>query len=89
MKRDIQEELLHATWIATVACCTALHDIGLDAEEIAEEMPYCMKQLGDAIVGRWYGTDNGIKCPMFPGDAIKLGQDKAERVSAARAGVTA
>jgi hypothetical protein len=78
---------MHATWLATAACCTSLHDIGFDAEEIAEEMPDAMKALASTIIERWYGNASGIKLPMFPGDAIKLGQDYAERLAASRAGV--
>lgn len=89
MQRDIHDQLMHATWLAATACCTALHDIGFDAEEIAEAMPDAMKRLGDAVIGRWYGTGNGIKYPLFPGDSIKAGQDYAERLAAQRAGVQA
>ena len=85
-RKDVQDRLMHATWLATTACCTALHDTGFDAEEIAEVMPDAMKRLGDMIVGRWYGTGNGITYPMFPGDAIKAGQDYAERLAASRTG---
>lgn len=83
-RKGVHERLMETTWLATVACCTALHDIGLDAEEIAEEMPHCMKQLADAIIERRYGGEQ--RYVVLAGDAIKLGQDKAERVAAIRAG---
>lgn len=87
-RNDIHDRLLHATWLATTACCTAMHDVGFCAEEIADEMPRAMKRLGDGIVHRWY-RDDGSRCPVLPGDAIKLGQDYAERLAASRAGVQA
>lgn len=84
-KRDVHERLMQATWQATTACCTALHDIGLDTEEIAEVMPDAMKALADDIIQHWYGDDE--RHPVLAGDAIKLGQDYAERLAAQRAGV--
>jgi len=70
------DESMQRIWLATVACCTALHDIGFDAEEIAEEMPRAMSQLGKEVLARY----------AFPGDSIKLGQDYAETLAATRAG---
>ena len=78
MKR---ERLMETTWLATVACCTALHDIGFDAEDIAAEMPDAMKKLADDIIQHWL--------PCSTEDAIKAGQDHAERLAAKRSGVTA
>ena len=89
MRRDIHDYLMHTTWLATTACCTALHGIGFDAEEIAEAMPDAMKHLGDRIVADCYPVFPGPMRPMFPGDAIKAGQDYAERLAASRAGVQA
>lgn len=84
-RKDIHDRLMHATWLATAACCTSLHDIGFDAEEIAEVMPDAMKHLGDEIVQRWYGDDE--RRPVLAGDAIRFGQEHAERLAASRAGV--
>ena len=90
MKRnDSSERIMHSTWLATTACCTALHDIGLDTEEIAEVMPDVMKALGDKIVSRCFPIFPGPMLRMFPGDAIKIGQEHAERLAALRAGVQA
>jgi hypothetical protein len=90
MKRnDSSERLMHLTWLATTAYCTALHDIGFDAEEIAEVMPDAMKALGDEIVRRCFPIFPGPMLRMLPGDAIKAGQDYAERLAASRAGVQA
>ncbi len=76
MKRnDVHERLMHATWLATTACCTALHDIGFDTEEIAELMPDAMKGMADDIVQAWYFNDKPT--PVLDGDAIKFGQDFA------------
>lgn len=88
MKRsDSHERLMHLTWLATTACCTSLHDIGFDAEEIADVMPDAMKFLGDEIVGRCFPIFPGPMLRMLPGDAIKVGQEYAERLAASRAGV--
>lgn len=76
MRRDIHDQLMHATWLATTACCTALHDIGFDTEEIAEVMPDAMKALADAIIEKRYDRN-----------AIRFGQEHAERLAAERAGV--
>lgn len=84
-RKDIHDRLMHATWLATTACCTALHDIGFDTEEIAEVMPDAMKHLGDEIVQQWYDGDE--RRPVLAGDAIKKGQEHAERLAAERAGV--
>lgn len=81
---DIHERILHATWLATTACSTALHDIGFDTEEIAEAMPTAMKRLADDIIQQWYG--DASPRPVLAGDAIKAGQDYAERLAALRAG---
>ena len=86
-RKDVHERLMETTWLATVACCTALHDIGFDAEEIAAEMPDAMKVLADDIIQQWYGDETPQ--PVLAGDAIKAGQDYAERLAAKRAGVTA
>lgn len=86
MRRDIHEEIMHATWLATTACCTALHDIGFDTEEIAEEMPEAMSKLANGLIERRYGA---LLRSLLPGDAIKAGQDYAERLAAKRVGVTA
>lgn len=83
-RKDIHERLMHATWLATTACCTALHDIGFDAEEIAEVMPDAMKALADDIIQLWYGDE--LPKPVLAGDAIKAGQEHAERLAASRAG---
>lgn len=90
-RRDIHDQLMHTTWLATTVCCTALHDIGFDAEEIAEAMPDAMKAPADAIIEKRYGG-SGLpwpysRPPVLPGDAIKAGQDYAERLAASRAGV--
>lgn len=82
-RKDIHNRLMHATWLATTACCTALHDIGFDTEEIAEVMPDAMKHLGDEIVQQWYGDDE--RRPVLAGDAIKRGQEHAERLAENRA----
>jgi hypothetical protein len=86
-RKDVHERIMHTTWLATVACCTALHDIGFDAEDIAEAMPDAMKVLADDIIQHWYGDETPQ--PMLDGDAIKAGQDHAEWLAAKRAGVTA
>lgn len=84
-RKDIHDQLMHATWLATTTCCTALHDIGFDAEEIAEVIPGAMKRLADDIINEWYG---GVASrPVLDGNAIKAGQDYAERLAASRAGV--
>jgi hypothetical protein len=92
MKRnDIHDRLTHATWLAATACCTALHDIGFTTEEIAGLMPSTMTALGDAIVDQRYGDGNSpwpySYDSILDGDAIKVGQDHAERLAASRAGV--
>ena len=92
MKRnDSHERLMHATWLATTACCTALHDIGFSTEEIADVMPDAMKALADTIVDQRYGDGNSpwpySYDSILAGDAIKAGQDYAERLAASRAGV--
>lgn len=84
-RKDIHDELLDLTWMAAVACCTALHDAGFDTEEIASEMPQAMKSLAEDIIERRYGGDEPM--PVLPGDAIKDGQEYAERLAASRAGV--
>lgn len=93
-RKDIHDRLMHATWLATTACCTALHDIGFDAEEIAEAMPDAMKHLGDEIVEQCYLGSQADSLRfiariegMLAGDAIRFGQDYAERLAASRAGV--
>jgi hypothetical protein len=90
-RKDIHDRLMDVTWLVTTACCTALHDIGFDAEEIAEVMPEAMKALADAIIEQRYGG-SGLPWPytrpsLLPGDAIKAGQDYAERLAASRAAV--
>ena len=97
MKRnDSSERIMHSTWLATTACCTALHDIGFDTEEIAEVMPEAMKALGDEIIEKCYiGRQvDSIRFVeriefMLAGDAIRFGQEHAERLAASRAGVQA
>lgn len=84
-RKDIHDRLMHATWLATTACCTVLHDVEFDAEEIAEVMPVAMKALADGIIQQWYGDE--VPRPVLDGDAIKCGQDYAERIAASRAGV--
>jgi hypothetical protein len=84
-RKDIHDRLMHSTWLATTACCTALHDIGFDAEEIAEVMPEAMRALADNIIERRYG--DGVPSPVFVGDALAIGQKHAERLAASRAGV--
>jgi hypothetical protein len=78
---------MYSTWLATTACCTALHDIGFDTEEIAEVMPSVMKHLGNAVVARCYPVFPGPMLKMFSGDAITMGQEYAEQLAASRAGV--
>lgn len=89
-RKDIHDRLMHATWLATTACCTALHDIGFDTEEIAEVMPDAMKALADAIIEKRYdrnAMENLRPQEILPGDAIRFGQEHAERLAASRAGV--
>lgn len=93
-KNDTNEMLMHATWLATTACCTALHDIGFDTEEIAEVMPDAMKHLGDEIIEKCYIGKQVDSLRflervefMLAGDAIRFGQEHAERLAASRAGV--
>lgn len=80
-------EIMETIWEATVACCTALHDVGFGTEEIALSMPQAQKELGNAITRYCLGGSDGRYRVLLPGDAIKLGQDYAERLAASRAGV--
>lgn len=83
--RHNHDELMEAIWEATVACCVALHDIGLIEEEIAAEMPKAQKQLGSEIIERCFPFGQRYN-PLLSGDAIKIGQDYAEKLAARRAG---
>jgi len=82
---QIRAELMEATWLATVACCTALHDIGFESETIADVLPQAQADLAKVIVERCVVVGRVTK-PILPGDAIKDGQGYAERIAAQRAG---
>lgn len=88
-RRNRYAEVIETIWEATVACCTALHDIGFGIEEIAVAMPQAQKELGNAITRHCLGGSDGKYRVVLPGDAIKAGQDYAERLAATRAGAQA
>lgn len=86
--KQINDEINEAAWLGVTACCTALHDIGFDAEEIAAAMPQAMERIGNKLLATHYVVGR-IMRTILPGDAIKAGQDYAERLAVSRAGVQA
>lgn len=86
-RRDANDPLMAATWIATTACCTALHELGFDTEDIAAVMPQTQKELAKQIIGFCYPVYPSTRRMIVAGDAIRFGQNYAERLAASRAGV--
>ena len=80
---------MRSVWLATVACCTALHDAGMQAEGLAAVMPDAMSALGNEIIGHHFPAMPGRVRGVLPGDAIRVGQDYAGRLLEMGKAVTA
>ena len=85
--KKINDEINGAAWLGVTACCTALHDIGFDTEEIADAMPQAMSRIGNKLLATHYDVVGRVMRTILPGEAIKAGQDYAEHLAAKRAGV--
>ena len=79
---------MRSVWMATAACCTALHDAGMQPEGLAEVMPDAMSALANEVIGLHY-TDAFKFVDVLPGDVIRLGQDYAGRLLEMGKAVTA